>query len=75
MDLLTRQLSLIQRRAIVLHEFKQLGFGGIHAFRNVCLSVDGTFGFFELVWFYCNRCYDVQTLSKVEDVLETLKHE
>lgn len=69
------QLSLIQRRAIVFQEFEQLGFGGIQAFRNVCLSVDGTLSFWELTWFFYWLKCEESTVSKIENVLEILKHE
>lgn len=62
-------------RAILMHEFKQLGFGGVQSFCNVCRSVDNTLNPFRLIELYHNTRTDMELLTRLHDVLETLKHE
>lgn len=70
-----QQIKSLQKRAIVLGGFKDLGFSCRTAFYNVCKSLDCTFNDFDLINFYEGRNFDNVLLSKLESVLEMLKHE
>lgn len=55
--------------------FLQLGFKGKSAFYNACKSIDVTLNGFQLVSFYDNCEASETLLSKLESILEMLKHE
>ena len=66
---------LNKKRCAIIGGFLQLGFGGIHAFYNVCKSVDVTLNGFKLIAFYKGYLRDEILTSRLEDILETVRYE
>lgn len=67
--------SILQRRNILLSQFTELGFIGEIAFYNVCKNIDVTLSSYELASFY--KGYKVREcmLSRLEQIIDFLKHE
>lgn len=66
---------LSKKRCAIIRGFLQLGFGGIHAFYNVCKSIDATLNGFKLIKFYEGQIDDEVLVTKLEAILEVLKYE